>query len=76
MTLAEPPRIQLASHGADGLYSFTVPGTQNRVVEVQLSHEMRHWSPLLILTNQSERFEFVERDPIPASARFYRVLVR
>jgi hypothetical protein len=76
ITAAEPARIQLASLSADGLYGFTVPGTRNRVIEVQRSDEMRHWSSVLILTNQADGFKFVDPDPIFAAVRFYRVLTR
>jgi hypothetical protein len=74
-TFIEPARLAGLSRAPSGDMGLVLQGAVNGVYQIEASSNLKHWSPLLSVTNLNKVIQF--RDPQAGEAqRFYRVVER
>lgn len=63
------PKVRLR----DGLFQFDLLGEPGKTITVELSINLRDWSPLATITNQTGTARFIDPAKIAHPTRFYRV---
>ena len=71
LTVTEPARLQVLRPGA-----FSVQSWKGMAFEVQVSIDLKQWSPVTTVTNVTGILEFTDPDAANLMRRFYRAVLK
>jgi hypothetical protein len=71
LTITEPARLHVSGPDA-----FRIQSWKAMTFEIQVSTELKHWSPLTTVTNLTGKLEFADPNAKNHAQRFYRAILR